>query len=120
MIRSLDALVALLGPPAVDLDGALIHGTLRRPMVYVWIRTAGEHQLIEYVGKSVEGIARPLSGYHHRRDELGYAGDRLLCWRAESEQAAAELEAELIRRCNPRLNARPSGAKWQRSRATAT
>jgi hypothetical protein len=105
MIRSVDALVGVLGAPDVDLDGRLIHGTLRRPMVYVWFHNYGDGQeLVEYVGKTATGIARPLSSDHHRRDDVGYAGDRLLCWCVESEEAAAAVEAELIVRCKPRLN----------------
>ena len=44
--------------PDVDLDGRLIHETLRRPMVYVWFRTSVEQGFIEYVGKSASGLAR--------------------------------------------------------------
>jgi hypothetical protein len=103
MIRSFEDLVARLGEPDVDLDGRLIHGTLRRPMVYVWIRTYGEEALIEYVGKSAGGLARAIAADHHRT-ELGEKGDRLLCWCVDSDAEATALEAELIVCCNPRLN----------------
>ena len=110
---SVDDLFAALGPPAIDLEGDLVD-RLRCPMVYVWIRRLdAEREGIEYIGKSLDGICRPLSVYHHRADQFWSRGDRLLCWRVESPEAAAALERDLIARYRPRLNGRRAGRAWQ-------
>lgn len=81
----------------------------RRPIVYLWLRADN----CLYVGKSANGIVRPLSPAHHRLANIEPA-DQLVVFEMENDAVARRTEARLIRGLNPLLNGPPTGndIKW--------
>jgi hypothetical protein len=75
---------------------------LRGPIVYVLTR--GQRTL--YVGQSRHGLVRPLASRHHVLGQLALDGREELCvYHCDSAWKARALEAELILRLQPSLNA---------------
>ena len=60
-----------------------------------------------YVGRSAQGLARPLASSHHVLGQLAFDGtEELTVFPCESAAEAVVVEAELIVRMVPTLNKR--------------
>jgi len=91
-------LADVLPTPDFDIAGVDVQRA-KQPIVYCWARD----DRVLYIGRSIAGIARPFSAYHHRlRIE---PTDRLLIWVFASEQEAVLSEGNLIARVCPEFNA---------------
>lgn len=76
---------------------------LRGPVVYI-LRRGGR---VLYVGRSAQGLARPLASTHHVLGRLAFDGsEELTAFLCASAAEAVAVEAELILRMRPELNTR--------------
>jgi hypothetical protein len=76
---------------------------LRGPVVYILKRGT----VVLYVGRSAQGLARPLASSHHVLGRLAFDGsEELTVFPCTSAAEAAAVEAELIVRMAPTLNKR--------------
>jgi hypothetical protein len=76
---------------------------LRGPVVYVLKRRT----TVLYVGRSVHGLARPLTSSHHVLGSLAFDGiEELTVHPCATAAEAVAVEAELIVRMRPTLNKR--------------
>lgn len=72
---------------------------LRSPIVYAWARNGK----LLYIGKSINGLVRPIDPHHHRLEGIA-AGDELLIWACATAKACERMEIDLIRRFKPMMN----------------
>lgn len=82
------------------------------PLVYVWwgVDPAGGLRRAIYVGKSSNGLTRPLDPAHHRKNARNYLTDvEFICCATDAD--AIELEAKLIRQLDPIENEVRPGPK---------
>ena len=69
------------------------------PCVYFFLR--GDEIL--YIGRGLEGLQRPVSPNHHRRNAREEA-DRVLIYFFQSREAAIDAETTLIEHFSPKYN----------------
>lgn len=76
---------------------------LRGPVVYV----LRQRSRVLYVGRSAQGLTRPLASTHHVLGRLAFDGsEELAVFPCASAAEAVAVEAELIVRMRPELNTR--------------
>lgn len=107
--KSKDDLVDLMGEVGETFDYQRIN-RLRGPIVYAWIRSGK----CLYIGRSYNGIARPLDTKHHQIGNGDFLPeDEILIWPVANKRACDRIERDLIDKLMPALNRKCSYVESQ-------